>query len=178
MTVNSEFDNQDESYQLIETYEIIESPIDANKTTNISPSPKEKILLGLCYMCSMGVCGVVLVALGSTLSGLAKIIGVKSTDLGTVFIARGVGAVIGAISSAKLYLWFNGNHVMSLSLLFIFTILVITPYNKTIYGIHTLFFFYGLNTSITDTGENLLYVCVFFLYIQYRMSNYDKKVAW
>lgn len=71
---------------------------------------------------------------------------------GTVFIARGIGAVLGAISSAKIYLWFQGNHVMAISLLFIFTLLCIMPYNRTFYGIHILFLFLGWNTAICDTG--------------------------
>jgi predicted MFS family arabinose efflux permease len=115
-----------------------------------------KKLVSIGYLAAMGVCGIVLVALGSTLDGLASNIGVTSTSLGTVFIARGVGAIIGAIVSAKLYVWFQGNHVVATSLLFIFALLCIMPYNTTVVGIHILFLFLGLNTAITDTGCQIM----------------------
>ena len=57
----------------------------------------DKIYLGIGYMLAMGVCGVVLVAIGSTLDDLAEKCGYSSTEVGTVFIARGIGAVVGAI---------------------------------------------------------------------------------
>lgn len=116
----------------------------------------EKYILGIAYMLAMGVCGVVLVAIGSSLSDFADNCNTTSTDLGTVFIARGVGAIFGAISSAKLYLWYPGNNVLSISLTSIAILLFILPFNTSIFGIHILFLLLGLATAITDTGCQIM----------------------
>jgi len=49
------------------------------------------------------VCGIVLVAIGSNLKVLADNCHTTATHIGTVFIVRGIGAVVGAVASAKLY---------------------------------------------------------------------------
>ena len=83
---------------------------------------------GLCYANAMGVCGIVLVALGSTLSDLAEDCGTTATAVGTVFIARGVGAITGALCSARLYAPpRSGNHVMVVVLLVLSAVLLYRP---------------------------------------------------
>ena len=61
----------------------------------------DKTITSIGYMLAMGICGIVLVALGSTLSSLAANVGKTATEVGTVFITRGFGAILGAIFSAK-----------------------------------------------------------------------------
>lgn len=78
------------------------------------------------------------------------------TQVGTVFIARGVGAVLGAVVSAKLYLWVRGNTVMSVVLLFLTGVLVYMPFITTITLLHISFFVLGLCTAITDTGCQIM----------------------
>lgn len=116
----------------------------------------DKWIMGVGYMLAMGVCGTVLVALGSTLESLAEKVGYLSTEVGTVFIARGLGAVFGAIFSAKLYLWFQGNHVLSVSLCGITLLLLSLPFNTSYVLLHVYFFFLGLGTAITDTGCQIM----------------------
>lgn len=115
-----------------------------------------KLVLGLGYMFAMGVCGVVLVAIGSTLDDLAGKCGYSSTEVGTVFIARGIGAVVGAISSAKLYKWLQGNHVMGVSLGIITVLICALPFNTSYIGLHLYFLALGLGTAITDTGCQIM----------------------
>ena len=52
---------------------------------------ENKTTIGVMYMLSMGICGTIIVALGSTLEALASNVGTTATNLGTVFIARGIG---------------------------------------------------------------------------------------
>ena len=117
---------------------------------------KEKWVTVIAYMLSMGVCGVVLVALGSTLEDLANQIGFETTSIGTVFIARGAGSILGAIVCSKLYRWFSGNIVMSVSLMGIIIILVLMPSTRTITELHIFFFSLGLGTAVVDTGCQLM----------------------
>ena len=115
-----------------------------------------KTSLGIGYMLAMGVCGVVLVALGSSLEDLAENIGLESTDIGTVFIARGVGAIFGAVISAKIYRWFPGNLVMTIALTLIIVLLLSLPFNKSYIILHVYFLFLGLGTAVTDTGCQIM----------------------
>ena len=55
--------------------------------------PEHKVVIGVLYMLSMGICGVIIVALGSTLETIAANCGTVATALGSVFIARGIGYV-------------------------------------------------------------------------------------
>lgn len=130
--------------------------VDANNEPPQEDITNDKIVLGVGYMLAMGVCGTILVALGSTLEDLAEACGTTSTDVGTVFIARGAGAIVGAIVSAKLYLWFEGNSVMTCTLLWLVMQMVVLPYNTSVSMLHVLFFCLGLGTAITDTGCQIM----------------------
>lgn len=130
--------------------------IEANNEPPKEDITSEKIVLGVGYMLAMGVCGTVLVALGSTLDDLAENCGTTSTDVGTVFVARGVGAIVGAIVSSKLYLWFQGNTVMTFTLLWLVVQMLVLPYNTSVAMLHVLFFCLGLGTAITDTGCQIM----------------------
>jgi fucose permease len=116
----------------------------------------EKVFMGIGYILAMGVCGTVLVALGSTLESLAVNVGKTSTEVGTVFITRGSGAILGAIFSAKLYKWFPGNSVMFVGLLSISCILLAMPFVKSNVILHIFFLFLGLGTAVTDTGCQIM----------------------
>lgn len=73
-----------------------------------------------------------------------------------MFIARGVGAVLGAVVSSKLYLWMRGNNVMFLVLLFLTGVLLYMPYISSVVILHAAFFALGLCTAITDTGCQIM----------------------
>ena len=123
--------------------------------TNQSYS-REKWITIIAYMLSMGVCGLVLVAIGSTLEDLACQINRSTTSIGSVFVARGAGSVLGAILCSKLYGWFLGNLVLFASLLGIMVLLIAMPFTTTILELHAIFFMLGLGTAITDTGCQLM----------------------
>lgn len=133
-----------------------ETPLPATPNPPPTYSNVEKILMGIAYMLAMGVCGIVLVALGSTLSDLAAKCGTTATAVGTVFITRGIGAILGALLSAKLYLWFQGNYVLASSLTLITVLLLCLPFNESVEMLHVLFLFLGLGTAITDTGCQIM----------------------
>lgn len=115
-----------------------------------------RIVLGVAYMCAMGVCGIVLVAIGSTLDTLAENCGTTSTAIGSVFLARGAGAVFGAIVSAKLYEWFHGNSVMMLALASLTGLLVYLPFITDVATLHIIFALMGIGTAVTDTGCQIM----------------------
>mmetsp|Transcript_35356 Transcript_35356/g.61743 ORF Transcript_35356/g.61743 Transcript_35356/m.61743 type:complete len:300 (-) Transcript_35356:643-1542(-) len=84
-----------------------------------SPLPsRNRVLLSMSYLAGMGVCGIVLAALGSSLNGLATNCGTSAVKVGTVFVARGAGAVAGTLSSARLYNALPGRLVAGTALAF------------------------------------------------------------
>ena len=102
---------------------------------------------------AMGICGVVLTAIGSTLDAIAKDCGTTSTEIGTVFVARGAGAVLGAISSARLYAPPNkGNKVMSTTLFMLILLMMYIPFITNVIILHVVFAGLGFCTAVTDTG--------------------------
>ena len=127
-------------------------------------SDKTRLYLAMIYMAAMGVCGIVLVAIGQTLEALAVFLvdenGVNlnydSTDIGSVFLARGLGAILGAVVSAKLYIWFSGPLVMGTFLSSIGVLFLKIPYNTNVDMLHFYFFFLGLATAVTDTGCQIM----------------------
>jgi fucose permease len=114
-----------------------------------------KQLSGIAYMLSMGVCGMVLVVIGSTFEDLARQVGKQTTELGSVFVVRGIGSIIGAASTSKLYHWFPGNWVLTGSLL-IMIMLILMPFTVFVTQLHIYFFILGLSAAITDTGCQLM----------------------
>lgn len=108
------------------------------------------------YALSMGVCGIILVAIGQTLTQLAENISLTAEDIGSVFILRGVGAVGGSLVSAQLYHAYPGNLVIAASLLSLALSIFLLPFSRSVVGLHVLFFNLGLGTAITDTGCQIL----------------------
>ena len=127
-----------------------------NPPTIIAGIHSDKLIMGIGYMLAMGVCGIVLVALGSTLESLASNVDRTATEIGTVFITRGFGAILGAIVSAKLYKWFPGNYVILFGLISICLLLVALPFVSSDIVLHIFFMFLGLMTAITDTGCQIM----------------------
>ena len=131
-------------------------PFHSSPSMMIAGIESDKLLLGTGYMLAMGVCGIVLVALGSTLESLAANVDKTATEIGTVFITRGFGAIVGAVSSAKLYKWFAGNHVILVGLLSISILLIVLPFVASVVTLHIFFMLLGLMTAITDTGCQIM----------------------
>ena len=137
-------------------------PLQINSGVDGLMESRENIFLSFGYMLAMGVCGIVLVALGSSLESLAENINTTSTEIGTIFIARGVGAVMGAMVSAKLYKWFTGNRVMFARLVFVFYHTAPNAICQIIYCHALIFLFSWARNS----------------FHRYWLSNYDKKNTW
>jgi len=103
---------------------------------------------------AMGVCGVVLTAIGSTLDQIAINCGTTSTAIGTVFLARGAGAILGAVLSAKIYAPpTKGNMVMMYTMVALTVLLMYIPFIDNVAVLHFVFAGLGFCTAVTDTGE-------------------------
>ena len=107
-------------------------------------------------MCAIGVCGMVLVVIGSTLEALAANVGHTTTEIGSIFLSRGLGSILGAVSCSKLYNWYNGNDVLTGALAIVGMVLLVLPFSTYVTELHIFFFILGAGTAITDTGCQLM----------------------
>ena len=123
---------------------------------DLEPSTNEKFRLGCCYVAAMGVCGLILVAIASNLNIVAENCGSDFVNAGTVFIGRGLGAIIGTLVSAKLYATFPGNETIACSLFVVVIMLIAIPSCHSLRTLHFYFFMCGLGTAMTDTGCQIM----------------------
>jgi len=119
-------------------------------------SPRWRVRLGVLYMCGMAMCSVVLCALGATLDTLAAHCGLNALSLSSVYIARGAGAVCGAMASSSIYRVVHGNHALALALAFLAIVLLALPPTTSPVLLHVLFALLGLATSTIDTGVQIM----------------------
>lgn len=134
-----------------------------NKTTRLFIPPDDYeydkyttfyISLSLVY-CFI-VCGLMTVALGATLEDLARNVGHEATDIGTIYVARGVGSVVGSILS--FYVFEHCNAVMAL-IVNDFAIAVVSlfmPFISNLWTLHVAYMLVGGITSILQAGSMLL----------------------
>lgn len=118
---------------------------------------KIRTYLGTAYMMAMGVCGVVLTAIGSTLDQIAIDCNTTSTAIGTVFLARGAGAIFGAVLSAKIYAPpSRGNYIMMYTMAALTVLLMYIPFIDSVVILHLVFAGLGFCTAVTDTGCQIM----------------------
>ena len=133
-----------------------------NLVQGISPASQfttgVKFVISFGYLFAMAVCGFIIVALGSTLTGLASNVGYSVYDIGTVFVARGMGCILGTIASSILYTKFSGNTIITITVLFAAVILAWLPYCTSLLLLHIAFFLLGLITAVTETGSQIMMV--------------------
>lgn len=150
--MSNPFDDGNEHAEADET-----TPLSGKKKVDeVSLWNNPNLNVSVTYLLAMGICGLVLVALGATLDDITDNFGKDSTDVGTVFIARGAGAIFGAIGSSVVFAKFEGNKVICVSLVGVAAVMATLPFCNTEAFLHILFFILGFFTSITDTGCQIM----------------------
>ena len=134
----------------------IKSHIPVGTLHDIEPSSSERRKLGIAYLSSMGVCGLVFVATSSNLNLFAERCNSTFLKLGSVFLARGIGSIMGSAASAKIYSIFPGNETIAASLFIVVVMLICMPSCHSLTLLHVYFFFCGLGTSLTDAGCQIM----------------------
>ena len=111
---------------------------------------------GVLYMAAMAMCSVVLIALGATLEELAQNCGEDALKLSSVYVARGVGSVGGAMSSSSTFRLVHGDHVLASTLALLCMVLLILPVISSAAALHFFFGCLGLATASIDTGVQIM----------------------
>lgn len=112
------------------------------------------INLGLlsCYV----VCGLIIAALGASIQDVAQNVNRKSTDIASIFVARGVGSIFGSFISAPIFTVFNAIKSLMLSYAVTVAVLLWIPLISTLSQLHISYFLIGALTSIISSGSILL----------------------
>ena len=128
-------------------------------STSEPPDRRELRIRGILYANAMGLCSVVLVALGSTLSNIARRCGTTSTEVGTVFLARGFGMVLGAVLALRLYSpetsFARQRTTVVGAQVSLAGVLFLVPLVSTIWALHLSWGATGLCTALLDTGVQI-----------------------
>jgi len=75
---------------------------------------------------------------------------------GEIFLCRGIGTIIGTLSSSYLFQVFRGEHILIFGLIGIFSMLSLIPYSTSTIHLYIYFFILGLCSSTNDIGVNIL----------------------
>lgn len=115
------------------------------------------LFVSVTYILTIGVSGLVLCAIGSNLTAIARRVDMKDTVLGgRAFMCRGVGAIAGAVSSAWLYKSYSGDVILVFGLIGIASLLTIIPFSKHAFQVYFYFMCLGICSAINDTGCNIM----------------------
>jgi len=137
-------------------------PVNVNSAASPDATAMDRVhrnwrtLLGILYLLGMGMCSVVLCALGATLEDLAGNVGLSSLDLSSVYIARGAGSILGAMACATTFKLLHGNHVIAGTLAALSSVLLILPRVSDVGILHFLFSLLGILTATIDTGVQIM----------------------
>eukprot|EP00752_Nemacystus_decipiens_P010276 g9158.t1 len=112
--------------------------------------------VGASYVLTMGVSGIVLVALASSLRDIASALDTSSVAIGSVFLTRGIGAGLGNLVSPKLYKWARGKITISVALFLLAANLLLVPLADNAGTLHLMFLTIGFVTAISDAGCQLM----------------------
>jgi predicted MFS family arabinose efflux permease len=110
--------------------------------------------LGLlsCYV----VCGLIIAALSASIQDIAANVGRQSTDIASVYVARGVGSVIGSFASAPIFDRNNAVQWLVYTYFATAAAMIWIPYIDSLMSLHIAYFVIGAVTSLISAGSILL----------------------
>lgn len=134
---------------------LLQTPSSEKDVKDSSASLKYWLIsLGIVY--TIIVCGLATVAIGALIEDLAANVGKLSTEIGTVYVARGVGGISGSIVSFPLFELYNA--VRSLIILHMVTLMVMLwlPFITEEISLHIAYFLVGFVTAVIQAGAMVL----------------------
>lgn len=90
------------------------------------------------------VCGLVTVALGAALQDLASNVGFHATDIGSIYVARGVGSVLGSLLSFYIFEYSNAVRALALTEVLTAGVTVAMPFITRLWTLHGAYFMIGM----------------------------------
>ena len=89
------------------------------------------------------VCGLVTVALGAALEDLASNVGCEPTAIGTIYVARGVGSVLGSVMSFYIFEYLNAVRALIVNEMLTVLVSLSMPFITHLWVLHMAYFMIG-----------------------------------
>lgn len=121
--------------------------------------PKTRI--AFIYLTSVGLIGVVWIALLVSLSDLAEKAGSTEGKAIYVLYAKGIGGLLAATSSGYFYDNFNANNVLSAAMIVFIILLISLGLNTSLVMLYVYYFLFGLTAVLIDTGSIISLIHLF-----------------
>lgn len=134
---------------------------DDSVTVSVRPRPADwchKITKTLCLSLAFFVLGLCIAVPGPTLLDLTEKINTDITHISTIFSARAVGYLFGAIVGGALFSYFDKQLLMFCTLLICSIATIAVPWCFTLVAMGTLVALQGLSLGILYTGGNIFCV--------------------
>lgn len=108
------------------------------------------------YYAMFILCGAVSGMLGPSLVYLADIAQASVSQISVLFMARGIGNIVGALVASRMYDRFAGHHYLLAMLVIVIAGLVGIPYASNLTVLVVIFFLLGASEVSLNTGGNLM----------------------
>ena len=108
------------------------------------------------YYAMFIVCGAVSGMLGPSLVYLADLAQATVSQISVLFMARGIGNILGALLASRMYDRFAGHHYLILMLVCVIAGLWMIPFATSLTVLIAIFFLLGASEVSLNTGGNLM----------------------
>jgi MFS transporter, FHS family, Na+ dependent glucose transporter 1 len=115
----------------------------------------------LAYYASIGAIGLFSAILGPSLPGLSEQLRVPVGALGSLFLVRSLGGLIGSYLGGKLFDRTTGHTVMALALLLLAGLAALLPITPLLWLMWLVVFMMGIGESTLDVGSNTMLIWTF-----------------
>jgi predicted MFS family arabinose efflux permease len=112
----------------------------------------EKTGYSILYLLLLGEIGAFILSITAFLGPLAALCNSTATNMGSVFLPYGLGAMIGSLGSVSLYKNHSGNVILGGTILTTACMAVLLPFNTSAIQMHVMYFLQGVCVSMIETG--------------------------
>lgn len=104
---------------------------------------KTMFVISLSLVYCFVACGLVTVALGAALEDLAQNVGFHPTEIGTIYVARGVGSVLGSFLSFYVFEYSNAVRALVMNEVLAAIVTASMPFITHLWTLHAAYFAIG-----------------------------------
>lgn len=117
---------------------------------------RQKLLATAAYCAGFAALGIIFSALGPTLPGLAENTRSTLSVISLLFVARGIGSIIGSIGGGRILTRFQGNRLVALAIFTSLAMAVLIPLATSLWALVAVIFVLGLSTGLLNVCGNTL----------------------
>jgi hypothetical protein len=116
---------------------------ECNDESGYEYDSRTTIYISACLVYSFVVCGLVTVVLGAALEDLARDVGSEATAIGSIYVARGVGSVLGSFLSFYVFEYSNAVRALVVNEVLAAVVTATMPFITRLWTLHAAYFMIG-----------------------------------